>query len=510
MSDLNMNINYSYPNNPLYDIDVCLERINLDEERKRDIKTNNGFIITADTKSVKKDVKDINGIYSTRFGQTLQDVNAFANRYKCKCGHLEGRIYYGVKCPICGEKVKFIDDNFEYFGWIVLKDPYYIIHPALYSAIESFFGASTNSKSKDQRLNNIIKVVDEKDEDGFTRKLEKESSEPFYGIGMIDFVERFDEIMEFYLKKYPNKKDKYDSIMKDRDKVFTQSIPVYTTQLRPFSIEGRTMSYEDANTIYSVMVKLAAVINRDNLKIFRKKKPKNQCLYDLQTKFNELYKEQIKILATKKGEIRQNFGGRYNFSARSVIAQDPMLGIDEIRLPYHALVELYQPTIINILKKSLGIPYSEAHRIWYKSQITKNQRVWDILENLIKDSNGLPMLINRNPTINYGSILFMRCVGINDNYTMSVPLQPLKPLNADFDGDALNILSIINKAFAEKANQVFNPRNAMMISHNDGYFESALNHEKDVLIITNSLIELSRKYYTDNDIEKIKQLQAMK
>ena len=36
--------------------------------------------------------------------------------------------------------------------------------------------------------------------------------------------------------------------------------------------------------------------------------------------------------------------------------------------------------------------------------------------------------------------MFMRCVGLNDNYTMSVPLQILKPLAGDFDGDVLNIL----------------------------------------------------------------------
>ena len=43
--------------------------------------------------------------------------------------------------------------------------------------------------------------------------------------------------------------------------------------------------------------------------------------------------------------------------------------------------------------------------------------------------------MNITPTINYGSIMFMRCVGINDDYTMSVPLQILKPLGADFDGE---------------------------------------------------------------------------
>ena len=43
--------------------------------------------------------------------------------------------------------------------------------------------------------------------------------------------------------------------------------------------------------------------------------------------------------------------------------------------------------------------------------------------------------MKNRPTLNYGSILAMRCIGINDTFTMSMPLQILPPLNADFDGD---------------------------------------------------------------------------
>ena len=50
----------------------------------------------------------------------------------------------------------------------------------------------------------------------------------------------------------------------------------------------------------------------------------------------------------------------------------------------------------------------------------------------------------RNPTISYGSIMQCFCVGINFNYTMSLSLQVLSPLAADFDGDTLNIMHIIN------------------------------------------------------------------
>lgn len=105
--------------------------------------------------------------------------------------------------------------------------------------------------------------------------------------------------------------------------------------------------------------------------------------------------------------------------------------------------------------------------------------------------------------------MFMRCVGINDNYTMSVPLQILSPLGGDFDGDVLNIFYIINKAFAERAEIVFSPKYAMMISHNDGKFDSAMNHSRDTLIILNSFIQLSRDNYTQEELEQIRICQNM-
>ena len=53
-----MNINAHYPTSEVYDYQVSLERINLDEERERDINRNNGFIITK-RQNIKKDIMKI-------------------------------------------------------------------------------------------------------------------------------------------------------------------------------------------------------------------------------------------------------------------------------------------------------------------------------------------------------------------------------------------------------------------------------------------------------------------
>ena len=73
-------------------------------------------------------------------------------------------------------------------------------------------------------------------------------------------------------------------------------------------------------------------------------------------------------------------------------------------------------------------------------------------------------------------------------------------------GDVLNILLIINKAFYERAYQIFNPRNAMYISRNDGKFNNAVNHQRDTIINTNTLLRMGRNMYTNEMLDNINRI----
>lgn len=493
---LELKLNFNYINNDEFDFLTMLSRINLDKAREESILSGNGFIIRTPNQNIKKALREDDGIFSSRFGQSLQDVNLFVDRYRCKCGSLTGRITNGLVCPICGEKVRFVDDNFDYFAWIVLKDPYYVIHPNLYRTISSIIPKDV--------LDNIIKPIDEHDKDGFKRIAAKYKDEPFKGIGILEFKNRFKEILDYYFKKSPNKIDYYNDIMDNIDSVFTQSIPVYTTHLRPTKVDGENLYFEGTNAIYVMMTRLQAKINKDDIAIAKKSKPKNRLLYDLHCKYMELYTEIINIMSGKKGLFRGLIGGRYNFTARSVIIPDPTLRIDQCKLSYYAGLELFQQSIINILKKTYNITYNAAYTIWDKSQTDINPTILSIMKGLIANSkNGIPVLINRNPTINFGSILQMFAIDITEDYTLSLPLQILPLLAADFDGDSLNILYIINKRFFEACNRILNPRNNMYISKNDGKFNNDVNHQKDLIINATQLMDMHRCVYSKEQLDKI-------
>jgi len=493
------NIVLQYPFNDKYDYETELNRIDLDKRRVENIKTGKGFIISS-PRSIKKDIKNQEGIFSSRYGSnSISDVDSFNGRYRCKCGRKRGSINHGDLCLVCGERVRLVDDDVSIKGYLVLKDPYWIIHPNIYCALEAFIGAT--------RLNRIIEPEVNIDCNGAViNTASTKKNEPFKGIGLIEFHDRFDEIMNFYLSKYPGKKNYYDSIMSARDIVFTHTISVYSSLLRPSRLDNGSLRYEACNEQFNMLASLVYRVNNDKLHMNRKIKEKYELLYDIQCQLNSVYIELKNILSKKKGDIRSSIGGRFCFSERSVIRQDVNLMPDQIRLPFHGLCELLQQVIINILVKTYNFSYAKAYKKWYKAQVTgHDQVVYDIINGLIHDSpGGLPFIINRNPTISYGGVLMVRCIGINMDFTMSISLLILKLLAADFDGDTLNILYLLNQEFIKIAEEVINPRQ-MFISRNDGMCNSDLLHSRDVIINANALKNLY--VYSNGELEQIRAMQ---
>ena len=493
---MQLNVRTHYSRSDEFDYITFLERINIDQEKKRDLLSGNGFVVTSH-KAIKDDVKNPDGIYSSKYGPTLDDVNAFGNRYRCECGATTQRFYHGLKCPICGKPVEYKDDNFKMFGYICLKDPYHIIHPNLFMVIASLIGEET--------FINIITPQNKKDEDGNEIPIKRPKDEPYYGLGMLDFYTKFDEIIDYYIQKRSNKRDQYNDIKANRDAVFTQSIPVFTIHLRPYRLDGGTFHFEGTNSIYNIIAQLAHHVNNDSLRMTRKKKPKDQLLFDMQMKYRELYDELTKIISGKKGSVRALFGGRYNFTARSVIGPDPTKRIDEISLSYQCLCGLLQQRIVSILHKSYSMRYNDAYKFITENTARPHDIIVRILDGIIHSTDrGIPVLINRNPTLQLGGILQMYCVGISKGFTMGMPLEVLSGLAADFDGDTLNILLIINKEFERAASYVFNPRNSLYISKNDGMFNNEYNHKRDTIINMNTLVRLSRDRYTLEQMNNIR------
>lgn len=507
----------SYPNDPEYEYFVKLERLDLDKECKKDLSTGKGFLIK-EPQRIDKALESDDSIFSNKYGKSLQDDRPYEHRYSCDCGAFQGAFYAvpsdaNWTCPYCHTPIKLIGDKFDFFGWIVLKDEYCVIHPLMYQSLEALIG-------KDN-LESIIEPEIALDTNGnpmtqYDKRLMKKKMQRKYkrktsldvtyaGIGMLSFRDKFDEIIKYFYKKKPKKKEIYDDIMRNRHIIFTHSIPVYTTQLRIAKVENKRFTFESTNADFNILAKLAATVNKDDLSFYKNTKYQNRLLWDMQTHITRLSNEIINILSGKRGIMRSTISGRAAFTARTVIVPDPTLKMDELSLPYFALVILMEQVIVNIIQKSYNCTYAQAYKIWYLATLEVDERVLSIINNLIK-ADKVKVLINRNPSIFYQSIVFKKVVKCTLDFSMGTDLYILKGLEADYDGDTLTTLLIYNKKFAEECEKIYSPRNAFCISRNDGGMNQSINIFKDTVINLNALISLSRSYYTKDNLDKINML----
>ena len=301
---LNVKTTYTYPHSDKYNYSTKLVRLDMDQTRINDLKSGPNFIISA-PKGIKNDVKFQNGIFSQRFGSTISDIDSFSGKYRCKCGMTRGSIMHGEICPACNTVVKYYDDDVSIFGWLVLKDKYWIIHPNIYRTLEGFIGAA--------RLNRIIEPEITVDSNGkIIETVSTKKDEPFKGIGMLAFKERYREIIDYYYAKYPAKKLYYDDLIANEKITFTHSIAVFSALLRPSVLDNGSLKYQSCNENYQMLSTLVYKVNQDKLRMDQKLKGKVQYLYDIQFQYNTIYEELKNILARKKGDIRASIGGRLN------------------------------------------------------------------------------------------------------------------------------------------------------------------------------------------------------
>ena len=71
------------------------------------------------------------------------------------------------------------------------------------------------------KLDRILRPSEEKDQDGNVIEVQyANKEESFFGIGMLGFHKRFDEIIEYYASKNKNKLSYYEDILENKSKVF--------------------------------------------------------------------------------------------------------------------------------------------------------------------------------------------------------------------------------------------------------------------------------------------------
>lgn len=460
-------------------VEVRFELLNWDKECEIDMISGKGFPILQDPYD-KKDKKKKNpyGIMSEKFSTDWEDKDAFEERYSCKCKSLKGRVFEGEICPLCNTKVEFINVDYKMTGWINLGD-YKIIQPGFYDIIQSVIGKAELESILESEL--IINLNGRRVKKS-NKKPAKDS--PYKGIGVEKFYKNFREIMHYYLKKKKAKTNTIYFLLEKKEDIFSSNIPVFTSILRPESITGEDYYYYNINTIYKTIFKLSKILKDESINSDIKSKyiDIENALFKIQNRVVDLNTAIFNLLDGKNGFIKQHIiGGRLSWSSRCVIVPDPDLEADQIKLPYLAFMEMYKFELIGYIKDINKVTLAQAFHIWNMACLRFDPKVYEIIKYMLKVDEPT-CIVNRNPTINYGSSDILKVIDVPADYSnlcMSLPIAILVPFNADFDGDVLNIYSLKSSKLKRELDKFYNPKKNFYISRKDGLFNRDVDLLKD-------------------------------
>ena len=454
---------------------VRVRRLNWDVEFYHDLMTGNGFVIT-EPAAISLDgnkEKSLYGPQSPLYGTTYSDEQAFIERYRCKCGAFKSRQFEGEECPICHTKIEYQDADINVTGWISLGTDI-IINPYYYMLLSQTLGKTVFS--------DIIYAKYKITTDGIREKptesdQDSKPSSPYAGIGVDEFFKNYENIMTYFKSIKKNKVSTIDNLIKQKRSVFTSHIPIYSTLLRPQSVTSDTFYFGSMDKIINPLFSLSRNL-KNCVEVER-----DYILQRIQTKVNRMWKINFEMLNGKEGFIRgQLLGGGLNYTSRNVIIPNPTLRDNEVDLSYHTALELYRDKIIHYLRRLDDISLSKAYSIW-KNAFKFDEKVYDIMMYIVEHDD-LRLLINRNPTLNYYSMLLMKIRKIKhdvNDYCLTVPLSILPGLNADFDGDILNIIGLMDKSLVHMFRK-FDPILRMIIDRDSGLLNDYFMITKGQLI----------------------------
>lgn len=420
--------------------------------------------------------------------------------YSCTCGKMQGKFYEGTICQKCQTPVEFVGLNVNKYGWIDLSLSKYneegekiqdgngthLIEYIPYAQLEKVIGRENLRNIIHVR--NIITITGELDLEELEELRSQSAETKYWYYGIDEFYNHYNEILDYYYNLRDCKYPKLYEYLKDKDEVFTDKIPVISIILRPAMRTEDGLKLDDINIKYQNILKNLEILNEPGLiKIIR-----DSTVEQIQAEFMQLSEEILDAIKSKSGLIRNQIcGTRINFSARNIISPAKAgTKIDELEVPYLTFLELYKFEIINILKNTENVSLKAAEKIWFNATKEFDKKIYLIMEKMIKD-NEVGVLLNRNPTIAYGSILYLKISKIKRDYsdvTMSLSNSILTCLAGDYDGDVLNLISIKDKNTRELFKKVFSPVH-LVIDPNNGRFNNSLNLERDQVLGMNSLID---------------------
>ena len=362
--------------------------------------------------------------------------------WECHCGKYKRVRYKGMVCDKCGVEITRAKVRRERMGHIILAAP--VSHIWYFKGIPSRMGLllDMSPRSLERVLYFAAYVVTDPGKTDLHYKqvitdreyadTVKNFGEGSFKAGMgaetvkvllkaIKLQEESDKLRQEVTDSSGQKRlravkrlEVIEAFRKSENKpewIIMDVVPVIPPELRPMvQLDGGRFATSDLNDLYR------RVINRNNrlkrlleLKapdiIVRNEKRMLQEAVDalidngrrgrpVTGPGNRPLKSLSDMLRGKQGRFRQNLlGKRVDYSGRSVIVVGPELKMYQCGLPKEMALELFKPFV---LKKLVSENHSHNVRQAKKLVERSDPRVWDVLEDIIKEH---PVMLNRAPTL---------------------------------------------------------------------------------------------------------------
>lgn len=380
----------------------------------------------------------------------------------CFCKHLSGEFYKGRTCPKCFDKVENpVNRDIQTKVWF--ETPQNIdafINPVAFAIL--------SKAMTDKGINCLLWLCDPK----YVFPANKATSPMFRRLlmnnvhrGINFFFRNFDAIMEicFPIAKAGYNEKVYEIrkfVTEYRQQIFTKHIPMPSNV--SFVIESNdTGQYTD--TTMTMAINAMRIITSINSSAFRLRQ------HDVESRVTRANKElsdfyklyTFKVLGRKKGIFRHHvFGGRSAFSARAVITSlSDAHHYQEVHLPWSLSVQLMAEHIKSKLLNEHKYTPKQIDTLLAKSVLNFDPLVSRIIAQLIEEAPfmGIPILLQRNPSLKRGSAQMFYVTKVKTDprdYTISMSVLTLKAPNADFDGDELNIILILDRYMHDKLSRL--------------------------------------------------------
>lgn len=227
-------------------------------------------------------------------------------------------------------------------------------------------------------------------------------------------------------------------------------LPVLPPGLRPITSIRGELIVSDINTLYrKVLIRNKRITRGANFGVFdtalsgswlswcynvrQVQEAVDELLKTGSVESGKPLKSLLEGLKGKQGRFRQHLlGKRVDYSGRSVIVVGPQLKIHQCGLPKQMAIELFQPFIIQKLRKK-GIVFTTTAA---KALIAERKPIiWSILGEILKTH---PILLNRAPTLHRLGIQAFLPQLVEGKAILLHPLV-CPAFNADFDGDQMAV-----------------------------------------------------------------------